>query len=58
MNFLRISRMTIVIFIEMALNMTLIKIIYLRKKTTVTRHPHLDKNLCRLIRKQLDIPKF
>jgi len=29
-----------------------------KKKTSVPRHPHLDKNLCSLICKQLEIPKF
>jgi hypothetical protein len=28
------------------------------KKTTVPRHPQLDKNLCNLICKQLEIPKM
>lgn len=29
-----------------------------KKKTSVPRHPHIDKNLCNLIRKQLEIPKL
>ncbi len=28
------------------------------KKTTIPRHPQLDKNLCNLICKQLEIPKM
>ena len=28
------------------------------KKTSVPRHPTLDKNLCNLICKQLEIPKL
>jgi predicted RNA binding protein YcfA (HicA-like mRNA interferase family) len=29
-----------------------------KKKTTVPRHPKLDKDLCDLICKQLEIPKL
>jgi predicted RNA binding protein YcfA (HicA-like mRNA interferase family) len=29
-----------------------------KKKTSIPRHPHLDKNLCNLICKQLEIPKL
>lgn len=29
-----------------------------KKKTTIPRHPQLDKNLCQLICKQLEIPKM
>lgn len=29
-----------------------------KKKTTIPRHPQLDKNLCNLICKQLEIPKM
>jgi predicted RNA binding protein YcfA (HicA-like mRNA interferase family) len=29
-----------------------------KKKTTVPRHPQLDKNLCNAICKQLEIPKL
>jgi len=29
-----------------------------KKKTTVPRHPQLDKHLCDLICKQLEIPKL
>ena len=29
-----------------------------KKKTTIPRHPALDKNLCNLICKQLEIPKM
>jgi predicted RNA binding protein YcfA (HicA-like mRNA interferase family) len=29
-----------------------------KKKTTVPRHPKLDKHLCDLICKQLEIPKL
>jgi predicted RNA binding protein YcfA (HicA-like mRNA interferase family) len=29
-----------------------------KKKTTLPRHPKLDNNLCNLICKQLEIPKF
>jgi mRNA interferase HicA len=29
-----------------------------KKKTTVPRHPQLDKKLCELICKQLEIPKL
>lgn len=29
-----------------------------KKKTSVPRHPHLDRNLCNLICKQLEIPKL
>ena len=29
-----------------------------KKKTTIPRHPNLDKNLCDLICKQLEIPKL
>lgn len=31
---------------------------FTRKKTTVPRHPKLDKHLCDLICKQLEIPKL
>lgn len=29
-----------------------------KKKTAIPRHPQLDKNLCDLICKQLEIPKL